>query len=146
MATNYGTWKNQDLINEAKQRNLDLDFETVTRGMVMKALKNNDEDGSGVAAEKNEDGEEKQEDPMKGKCKIVLHAQEGEMGEVPQYVGFNGKDFYIPRDVECIVPKGVYEVLKNSREGLISTDRSGNVNQRNTQRFPFTVLEMGADA
>ncbi len=142
---NYTTWKNEDLFAEARNKNLDLDYETIKRGQLIQALKESDEDGDNFETARQKDVQGHVEF-MKGRCKILLHTQEGDMGELPVYVGFNGKDYYIPRDQEVIVPQGVYNVLRNSREGLISTDKEGNVTQRNTQRFPFTVLEMGKEA
>jgi len=48
------------------------------------------------------------------KVKIVIATSEGEDGKQPVFVSVNGLGYYIPRDSEEVVPRCVYENLRNA--------------------------------
>jgi hypothetical protein len=133
--------KNPELKELAKERALPVDVESLKRQELIDHLKAYDSHHEAVGEVKDEAKEHRRR--MHGKVKMLVHPSPGDGGERPVFVSFNGHDYHVPRDQEVIVPYGVFEVFKNARSGKIETDERGNIKQRNTLRFPFTVLEMG---
>jgi len=139
--SNYQTMKNQELKDLAQERTLPLDYENISRQDLITQLKAYDQQQAELKGEVDEAQDHRKF--MKGKVRLLVHPGDNEGGERPVFVSFNGHDFYVPRDVEVVVPFGVFEVLKNARTSKIETDMKGNIKERATLRFPFTVLEMG---
>ena len=79
------------------------------------------------------------------KVKIIVHNQEGVEATSFVKVQVNGVMFAIPREQVVLVPQPVVDDLKNAvkTEYIPGDDGRGNVVlvERETRRFPFTVLE-----
>jgi hypothetical protein len=79
------------------------------------------------------------------KVKIIVHNQEGVEATAFVKVQVNGVMFAIPREQAVVVPQPVVEALRNAvkTEHIPGDDGRGNVVlvERETRRFPFTVLE-----
>ena len=74
--------------------------------------------------------------------KIIIDEQDNSDKNINQLVNDGtGRQFYLPRGVECVVPEGVVNVLKESKYELGEFDSNGDLKTRMTPRFQFRVLE-----
>ncbi len=75
------------------------------------------------------------------KCRIVIHRQEGVIGQADVFIGINGYPYQIRRGDEVEVPKALLGILRDAIITTIEKDKDGNEVIRNVPRFAFTVIK-----
>lgn len=75
------------------------------------------------------------------KCRLIIHRQEGVIGQADVFVGVNGYAYTIRRGDEVEVPKMVLENLRNAVVTILTKDKDGNDVLSNVPRFAFTVVQ-----
>lgn len=60
-------------------------------------------------------------------------------GDKPIFASLNGYAYQIPRGVKVDIPEELLEVFENSRSTLLSTGQNGEVKERVTNRFQYSV-------
>lgn len=79
-------------------------------------------------------------EPEQKKFKIVIPSGSGAGGSDDVFVGANGRQFLIKRDVEVEVPAEVIDGLNNATMTEYITDENGRmIAERQVPRFPYQV-------
>lgn len=153
-ALNYWKHKDSELIDELKERGIQLD--DYNRKDAIAALKSHDMQ-SAEKAQMMEDveGEDeikavgldelKKDKPQLMLRRVIFHnTTENDLPHI--FIGHNGRGFYLPREVEIDVPSYLLDsCIKDAVEDrlLQTIDERGNVvwKVRKVQRFPYTVVK-----
>jgi hypothetical protein len=76
---------------------------------------------------------------------ILIHGQEGPVGNKPVFVAVNGRGFSIPREIEVSIPVAVIAALDDAVETKYYRDLDeggrevGPIKSRNIRRFNYSV-------
>lgn len=95
-------------------------------------------DAAPAAAEGKEDGAAPVLDAegLSGrKCVVTIHADKGDGGNLPVFLGINGRGYQLPRGTPCTVPVELVGVLEN----CIETVYDGGGTGRQVPRYAYTV-------
>lgn len=149
---NYMTWKDEDLLEKAKELSIDPEVFTedgkLNRKTLVYMIKFADTK-AGKGSEtlvKSENGSIESLSKNARQVKIIFHnSDENDLPYVQ--IGLNGRAYYIPRNEEVWIPK---EVLDGPIHDAIMermktvTDKFGNVNQeyKKVPRLTYQVLDM----
>lgn len=80
------------------------------------------------------------DDQLSGKkVRVTFFDQNEEEGDKPIFASLNGYAYQIPRGVPVDIPRELLEVFENSKTTLITTGHAGEVKQRITNRFQYSV-------
>jgi len=69
------------------------------------------------------------------KCILTIHADKGDGGNLPVFLGLNGRGWQIPRGVPCTVPVELLNVLETCVETVYDNGGPG----REVPRFAYSV-------
>lgn len=69
------------------------------------------------------------------KCVVTIHADKGDGGNLPVFLGINGRGYQLPRGVPCTVPVELVGVLENAVETVYDGGGAG----REVPRYAFSV-------
>lgn len=73
--------------------------------------------------------------------KIIIHRQEGPGGIAPVFVQVNNFAVFIPREVECDLPKPIVQALRNAVRTDTFRDEKLVEFTQDVLRYNFTILE-----
>ena len=79
------------------------------------------------------------------KVRIIMHNQEGILGNQPVFVSVNGMGYSIPRDVPVVIPVPILKALEDAVETKYYREESngvfiGPMLERQVRRFPFSII------
>jgi hypothetical protein len=79
------------------------------------------------------------------KVRIMMHNQEGALGNQPVFVSVNGMGYSIPRDVPVVIPVPILKALEDAVETKYYREEIGGVFvgpmlERQVRRFPFSII------
>jgi hypothetical protein len=79
------------------------------------------------------------------KVRIMMHNQEGALGNQPVFVSVNGMGYSIPRDVPVVIPVPILKALEDAVETKYYREESngvfvGPMLERQVRRFPFSII------
>lgn len=78
---------------------------------------------------------------------VNIPKQDKKGGEEPAFVGFQGKGYLIPRAIDCRVPPGVIEILRNAKQDIVTQDPdSGELYHNEVYTYPFQVTQPASAA
>ena len=114
---NYGILKNRQLEDVCKERGIEPvmgdDGQYINRSATVAKLKEWDKE-NGEAEVVTQDVEKEPEGPKM--VKVVFHRQDGASGSQYVFIGCNGKDLYIPYDLEVEIPEEHLKVIDDAVE------------------------------
>lgn len=86
------------------------------------------------------DLEKKTKKEKEKKFKIIIHNKEGADEPPFVYVGYNRQSYQIPYEVECNIPEGVLNILKDAVYTRFYKDEKEEWHQKDIRRFNFSIL------
>lgn len=149
MAKSYWNTNKEDLLDLCEKRELHFKEKPSQREIVhalfdwdkefghLEEVVEEDEEGLSI----NPNVEKKREDLMT----VIFHNTERE--DVPYvFIGFNGRAWYIPKDIEVTIPKVlITSVIADAVETRITPkkNKDGKIvyDHKKIQRFPYTVVD-----
>lgn len=118
--------------NEAVQTTTKVATTTTTKAAKAKAARTEGD----AAAVNSEPGAA--EVGHNGRCIVTIHADKGDGGNQPVFVGVNGQPFLIPRGVPCEVPVEVAAALDDAQETVYDGGGAG----RQVPRFAYSIKHL----